>query len=160
MSGEGKGVGILLRERAHHKNSWMTRLQEFLGWWMHQCAGSVTINQGLAACLQESQTYKTGASEKGKRFIQVPITWEDGRFLSPSPSPHLRAGRCFSKDREEKQNNRSRGRDWKVLHVQTSIVHSDEDLQTGQVMFWYASCWFYIILVLWLKVSKSRNWDD
>lgn len=44
--------------------------------------------------------------------------------------------------------------------MQVSIVHSGNDLKTGQVMVWRASSWsssswFYIILVLQLKVNKS-----
>nr|KAF6324781.1 hypothetical protein mMyoMyo1_008251 [Myotis myotis] len=70
--------------------------------------------------------------------------------------------RSFYKEGDAKQNKETQGRGLERSLRAGSTVHSDKDLETGQVTVWCASSWSlsswsYVILVLHLKVSKSSR---
>ena len=161
----------ILRERGKKKHQWVNQPPP-----IRTPAGDRTSNPGMCPD-QGSNLQPFGAQDdspnnwatqpgQGEWFIQIPTIWEDGGLLSQNPSFFFfsiltsSAGRGLYKEGEEKQNKEIKGGGWKVLYVQMSTVHSHKDPETGQVVIRYASSWslsswFYIILVLWLKVRQS-----
>ena len=68
--------------------------------------------------------------------------------MCQSPSQHLSAGRGFYKKGEGKQSKETKGQGLKSSLRADQTIHSNKDLETGQMMvwcvsFWLLSSWFY-----------------